>query len=46
MFGKNTLNIHMTGITNDNHDNSVDAIQQHLIPLLKDFYEFDNEFSM
>ena len=36
----------MTGITNDNHDNSVDAIQQHLIPLLKDFYEFDNEFSM
>ena len=36
----------MTGITNDNHDNSVDAIQQHLLPLLKEHYEFDNELSM
>jgi RNA 3'-terminal phosphate cyclase len=35
MFGKNTLNIHLTGITNDSYDNSVDTIQQHIIPLLK-----------
>ena len=38
IFGKNSLNINLTGITNDNHDNSVDSIQQHLIPLLKEYY--------
>ena len=38
MFGKNSLNLHLKGITNDNLDNSVDSIQQHLIPLLKDNY--------
>ncbi len=37
MFCKNYLNINLTGITNDNHDNSVDSIQQHLIPLLKEY---------
>lgn len=46
MFGKNTLNIHLTGITNDSYDNSVDTIQQHIIPLLKQNYYFDNELSM
>ena len=35
MFGKNSLNIHLTGITNDTYDSSVDTIQQHLIPFLK-----------
>lgn len=38
MFGKVSLNINLTGITNDNHDNSVDSIQQHLLPLLKEHY--------
>jgi RNA 3'-terminal phosphate cyclase len=35
MFGKNSLNIKLTGITNDSYDSAVDTIQQHLIPLLK-----------
>jgi RNA 3'-terminal phosphate cyclase-like protein len=35
MFGKTSLSINLTGITNDNHDNSVDSILHHLIPLLK-----------
>ncbi len=35
MFGKNSLNIRLQGITNDSYDSSVDTIQQHLIPLLK-----------
>ena len=46
MFGKNSLNIRLKGITNDSYDSSVDTIQQHLIPLLKEHYEFDNELSM
>lgn len=35
MFGKNSLNIKLQGITNDSYDSAVDTIQQHLIPLLK-----------
>lgn len=46
MFGKNSLNITLTGVTNDNHDNSVDSIQQHLFPLLKEHYQFDNELQI
>lgn len=46
MFGKNSLSVKLTGITNDNHDNSVDSIQHHLVPLLKEHYEFDNELSI
>ena len=46
MFGKNSLNIKLTGVTNDSYDSAVDTIQQHLIPLLKEHYNFDNELSM
>ena len=46
MFGKNSLSVKLIGITNDNHDNSVDSIHQHIIPLLKEHYEFDNELSI
>lgn len=46
MFGKNSLCINLHGITNNSYDNSVDTIQQHLIPLLKENYGFDNELSM
>ena len=42
MFGKNALNIRLKGITDNGHDSSVDTIQQHLIPLLKEHYGFDN----
>ena len=43
MFSKTAVNIHLKGITNDDYDNSVDSIQQELIPLLKNKYGFDNE---
>lgn len=46
MFGKNSLNIKLRGLTNDEYDSAVDTIQQHLIPLLKEHYGFDNELSM
>ena len=46
MFAKNSLNIRLTGVTNDSYDSAVDTIQQHLIPLLKEHYNFDNELSM
>jgi len=36
----------LTGITDDVRDGGVDSIQQQLIPLLKDHFEFDNELSM
>ena len=46
MFGKNSLNIRLKGITNESYDSAVDTIQQHLIPLLKENYQFDNELNM
>lgn len=46
MFGKTSLNIRLTGLTNDSYDSSVDTLQQHLLPYLKEHYEFDNEFSI
>lgn len=46
MFGKTALNVHLTGITNDSYDSSIDTIQQHLIPILKEQYDFDNELNM
>ena len=46
IFAKNSLNIHLTGITNDTYDSAVDTIQQHLLPVMKEYYDFDNELSM
>jgi RNA 3'-terminal phosphate cyclase-like protein len=45
-IGKTALNIHLHGLTNHPGDNSVDAIQTQLIPLLKNHYKVDNELSM
>lgn len=46
IFSKSALNVHLQGITNDEYDNSVDSIQQELLPLLKERYGFDNELQM
>lgn len=45
-FSKTALNIHLTGITNDEYDNSVDSVIQALVPMLKNHYNFDNELQM
>lgn len=46
MTGKTALNIHLHGITNHPSDNSVDSIQNQLIPYLKTHYGVDNELQM
>lgn len=46
MTGKTTLNVHLHGLTNHPQDNSVDSIQNQLIPLLKQHYGLDNELQM
>ena len=44
--GKTALNIHLHGLTNHPDDNSVDTIQNQLIPFLKTHYRLDNELAM
>lgn len=46
MTGKTSLNIHLHGLTNHPTDNSVDSIQNQLIPYLKNHYGIDNELQM
>lgn len=46
MTGKTALNIHLHGVTNHPSDNSVDSIQNQLIPYLKTHYGVDNELQM
>ncbi len=46
MTGKTALNIHLYGLTNHPSDNSVDSIQNQLIPYLKTHYAIDNELQM
>lgn len=46
MTGKTALNAHLYGLTNHPLDNSIDSIQNQLLPYLKTHYGIDNELQM